>query len=87
VPTASEMEEFTARGIKVVPGEVACLVADGRLTGVELADGRVIERTAVFVRPINTPHPDGLLASRRFGFHGGVIGVMVASRFQLGRPA
>jgi hypothetical protein len=33
-----------------------------RLTGVELADGQVIERTAVFIRPGNTPYDDGLLA-------------------------
>jgi thioredoxin reductase len=32
------------------------------LTGVELADGRVIARTAVFIRPISVPHPVGLLA-------------------------
>jgi thioredoxin reductase len=37
------------------------LVDADRLTGVELADGRVIERTAVFVRPGNIPHADGLL--------------------------
>ena len=43
-------------------GEVARLVVeDDRLTGVELADGRVIARTAVFVRPGNVPHADGLL--------------------------
>ncbi len=39
------------------------MVEDDHLTGVELTDGRVIARTAVFVRPVNTPHPDGLLAS------------------------
>ena len=31
-------------------------------TGVELVDGRVIARTAVFIRPGNVPHADGLLA-------------------------
>ena len=31
------------------------------MTGVELADGRVIARTAVFIRPGNVPQPDGLL--------------------------
>jgi thioredoxin reductase len=33
-----------------------------RLTGVELDDGRVVARAAVFVRPGNRPHADGLLA-------------------------
>jgi thioredoxin reductase len=32
------------------------------LTGVELTDGRVIARIAVFIRPVNVPHADGLLA-------------------------
>ena len=38
------------------------MVDDDRLTGVELTDGRVIARTAVFIRPGNVPHADGLLA-------------------------
>ncbi|MEO6629684.1 MAG: FAD-dependent oxidoreductase [Aquihabitans sp.] len=43
-------------------GEVARLVIeDDHLTGVELADGRVVPRAAVFVRPGIHPHPDGLL--------------------------
>ena len=45
-------------------GDVARLVVeDDHLSGVELADGRIVPRTAVFVRPVNVPHPDGLLAS------------------------
>ena len=49
--------------IQVVDGEVARLVVEAdRLTGVELTDGRVIARTAVFIRPGNVPHADGLLA-------------------------
>jgi thioredoxin reductase len=52
-----------ARGVRIVPGEIARLVVeDDRLTGVELIDGRVIARTAVFIRPGNVPHADGLLA-------------------------
>jgi thioredoxin reductase len=44
-------------------GAVARLVLeDDRLAGVELVDGRIVPRTAVFVRPVNVPHPDGLLA-------------------------
>jgi thioredoxin reductase len=47
-----------------VDGEVAGLVVeDDRLTGVELVDGQVVPRAAVFVRPIIAPHPDDLLAS------------------------
>ena len=52
-----------ARGVGVVDGAVARLVVEhDRLTGVEMGDGRVIPRTAVFVRPGNVPHTDGLLA-------------------------
>jgi thioredoxin reductase len=63
-PTPHEAAELDARGIRVVRGEVARLVVeDDHLTGVELAHGNVIPRAAVFVRPINTPHPDDLLAA------------------------
>lgn len=52
-----------SRGIPAVSGEIARLVVeDDRLTSVELTDGRVVARTAVFVRPVNIPHDDGLLA-------------------------
>lgn len=61
--SATERAQLEARGITVVTGEVARLVVEtDRLTGVELVDGRVVKRTAVFVRPGSTPHPDGLLA-------------------------
>jgi len=33
------------------------LVEADRLTGVELIGGPVIARTAVFIRPVNQPHP------------------------------
>jgi thioredoxin reductase len=63
-PTPTEAAELDARGIRVVRGEVARLVVDDdHLTGVELADGRVVARDAVFVRPIITPHRDVLLAA------------------------
>jgi thioredoxin reductase len=63
-PTPAEASELGARGIDVVHGDVVRLVVeDDRLTGVELADGQVIARTAVFVRPAITPHPDDLLAT------------------------
>ncbi|MEO8692352.1 MAG: NAD(P)/FAD-dependent oxidoreductase [Acidimicrobiales bacterium] len=59
---AAERTQLEARGIRVVEGNVARLVIDDdRLTGVELTDGQVIARTAVFVRPGNVPHADGLL--------------------------
>ncbi|MGH3138727.1 MAG: NAD(P)/FAD-dependent oxidoreductase, partial [Gaiellales bacterium] len=61
--TEAEAAGMEARGIDVVSGAVARLVVEAdRLTGVELADGRVIARTAVFIRPGNVPHADGLLA-------------------------
>jgi thioredoxin reductase len=60
--TPAEHARMDARGIRVVSGEVARLVVEAdRLIGVELMDGRLIERTAVFVRPGTLPHPDGLL--------------------------
>ncbi|HVS06226.1 MAG TPA: NAD(P)/FAD-dependent oxidoreductase [Candidatus Dormibacteraeota bacterium] len=62
--TAAEDVQLEARGVRIVRGEVARLVVeDDRLTGVELTDGRVIARTAVFIRPGNLPHADGLLTS------------------------
>lgn len=59
--TSAERAQLEARGIRVVEGEVVRLVVEAdQLTGVELADGRVIPRAAVFVRPVNLPHADGL---------------------------
>jgi thioredoxin reductase len=55
--------QLEARGVRTVDGEVARLVVeDDRLTGVELIDGRIVARSAVFIRPGNTPHADGLLS-------------------------
>jgi thioredoxin reductase len=60
---AAERIQLEARAVQVVHGEVARLVVDDdRLTGVQLSDERVIARTAVFIRPVNVPHADGLLA-------------------------
>ena len=62
--TSTEHAELEARGIRIVSGEVLRLVVeDDHLTGVELEDGQVLARTAVFIRPAIVPHPDGLLAA------------------------
>ena len=59
-----ERHRLEARGVQVVPGTIDHLVVDDdRLTGVALHDGRVIPRAAVFIRPVNVPHPDGVLAA------------------------
>ena len=62
VVTDSERVTLDARGIIVIDGEVTGLsiVAD-RLAAVELADGRSIPRTAVFVRPTLRANIDGLV--------------------------
>ena len=61
--TEAERAQLEARGILVVDGEVARLVVQGdRLTGVELVDGRVIARAAVFIRPVNVPPADGVVS-------------------------
>ncbi|WP_448617734.1 NAD(P)/FAD-dependent oxidoreductase [Geodermatophilus sp. URMC 65] len=61
--TVPERVQLRARGIQIVDGEVTRLVVEAdRLTGVRLADGRRVARTAVFLRPGNTPHAYGLLA-------------------------
>jgi thioredoxin reductase len=63
VLTTAERAELAARRIRVVSGEVTRLVVkEDKLTGVELADGQVVPRAAVFIRPGNQPNDDGLLA-------------------------
>lgn len=60
--SSGELRQLQARGVQVVSGVVARLVVKAdRLTGVELSNGRLIPRRAVFVRPVNQPHADGLL--------------------------
>jgi thioredoxin reductase len=62
--SSDDLVQLEARGVRVVRGEVARLVVDeDRLTGVELIDGRVVERTAVFIRPGMASHADGLLTA------------------------
>jgi thioredoxin reductase len=61
--TTSEEARLEARAIRIVEGAVERLAIDGdRLTGVALTDGRSISRSAVFIRPGNVPHADGLLS-------------------------
>jgi thioredoxin reductase len=55
--TGEERERLTARGVRVVDGVVRRLVVDGdRLRGVELAEGQVVARDAVFVFPRMVAH-------------------------------
>ncbi|MFE6049747.1 NAD(P)/FAD-dependent oxidoreductase [Kitasatospora sp. NPDC056446] len=61
VLTEAERERLAARGVRVVEGRIVRLVSDdGRLRGVELADGQVVPREAVFVFPQPVPR-DALL--------------------------
>jgi thioredoxin reductase len=61
--TADQREQFVARAIGVVDDPVTRLVVqDDRLTGVELDSGRIVPRTAVFVRPRFVPN-DALLTA------------------------
>jgi thioredoxin reductase len=60
--TADEHRQLDARGIRIERGTVTRLVVEAdRLRGVELSDGQVVARAAVFVRPGNVAHDDGLL--------------------------
>jgi thioredoxin reductase len=57
--TADAREQLVARAVGVVDGRVRrVVVEDDGLTGVELDDGRVIRRTAVFIRPRFVPNSD-----------------------------
>ncbi|MFD5555489.1 NAD(P)/FAD-dependent oxidoreductase [Streptomyces sp. NPDC127068] len=54
-----DRERLDARGVRIVAGEVKALTSeDGRLSGVELADGRAVPRTAVFVFPRMVPRDE-----------------------------
>jgi thioredoxin reductase len=54
--TDDEAAQLDKRAIAVEPGKVTRLVTtDGRLTGVDLADGRTVARSAVFVNPVFVP--------------------------------
>ncbi|HEV2810559.1 MAG TPA: NAD(P)/FAD-dependent oxidoreductase [Acidimicrobiales bacterium] len=62
--TDDEQAQLDARGIRIERGTVTRLIIEhDELCGVELADGREVARSAVFVRPDNVSHSDGLLAA------------------------
>jgi thioredoxin reductase len=61
-PTDVERAQLDARGIRVVDGEVRGLAVQAdHLTGVVLADGRTVERSALFIRPDIRPRRDDLV--------------------------
>ena len=60
-PTPEQAEQLAARGIRVVPGVVAeVLATDGRLSGVRLESGEVVARSALTVMPRFVARLDGL---------------------------
>lgn len=62
-PTPEQREVLAARGVVIMEEVVARLVVfDDRLHGVELVDGALIPRSAVFVRPRFVPNSDLLTA-------------------------
>lgn len=62
-PSGEDARRLAARGIRVVEGEVAALeVAGDRLTGVRMADGRVVARDALAVAPRMVARADVLAA-------------------------
>ncbi|MEU3218541.1 NAD(P)/FAD-dependent oxidoreductase [Streptomyces sp. NPDC006971] len=57
--TAQDREQLKARGLHLIEGEIKHLVVDDdRLRGIELADGRVVPRTAAFLFPRPVPHDE-----------------------------
>ena len=59
--TVDQRQQLVARAIRIVDALVASLVVeDDRLVGVAAADGRVVRRSAMFVRPRFVPN-DSLL--------------------------
>lgn len=61
--TDVERAQLAARTIPIIEGAIRrVVVEDDRLTGVELEDGHVVPRDAVFVRPRLVPHDSLLVA-------------------------
>ncbi len=61
MPEVEQIARLVARGVRVIPGEVTGLIVEqDRLTGIQLADGTVVAREAVFIRPVSVPAAGGL---------------------------
>ncbi|GAA2670781.1 NAD(P)/FAD-dependent oxidoreductase [Nonomuraea recticatena] len=57
--TAEDRERLEGRGLRIVEGKIDHLVVEGgRLRGIELADGRVLPRTAAFLFPRTVAHDE-----------------------------
>ena len=55
---------LAVRGVAIVEGPVQRLVvSDDRLEAVQLADGRLVPRAALFIRPVLRAHRDGPAAA------------------------
>ncbi|MFJ7068654.1 NAD(P)/FAD-dependent oxidoreductase [Streptomyces sp. NPDC101115] len=77
-PSAEDSARLAAAGVTVVPGEVAGLVVEeDRITGVRMADGRVVARDVVFVGTRTVPR-DGLLRALGAATHETPFGTFVA---------
>ena len=62
--TGEQRAALDARGIAVIEGTVTAFsVVDDHLHAVELSDGRVVARAAVFMRPTLHPYGDELIKS------------------------
>jgi thioredoxin reductase len=60
--TTDERERLVARPVQVIDGPVRRVVVDAdALCGIEMEDGRVVPRSAVFVRPAFVPNADLLV--------------------------
>jgi thioredoxin reductase/SAM-dependent methyltransferase len=82
--TDDEREQLAARGVRVVEGEVTALeTSGGRLSGVRLGSGDVVQRDAVVVAPRFTANAAVLrslgLETVELEMHGSVVGSYVPS--------
>jgi thioredoxin reductase len=64
--SATDRAQLEARDIKLIDGLVSrFVIEDDHLVAVELDDGTVVPRAAIFIRPASFPHGDGLLEQLR----------------------